>query len=75
MGPVDKVLFVADFCEPLRQYIEAETVRNLAERDLEAASFEVIKHKIRKNLSKNRIIHPESFNAYNTMAQSFHLNL
>ena len=72
MGPVDKVLFVADFCEPLRQYSEAETVRNLAERDLEAASFEVIKHKIRKNLSKNRMIHPESFNAYNTMAQSFH---
>lgn len=72
MGPVDKVLFVADFCEPLRQYPEAETVRNLAERDLEAASFEVIKYKIKKNLSKNRIIHPESFNAYNTMAQSFH---
>ena len=72
MGPVDKVLFVADFCEPLRQYPEAETVRNLAERDLEAASFEVIKYKIKKNLSKNRIIHPESFNAYNTMAQSSH---
>ena len=70
MGLVDKVLFVADFCEPLRKHTEASAVRTLAEHDLDAAAFEVIKHKIRENLSKNRIIHPDSFKAYNAMAQN-----
>ena len=70
MGPVDKVLFVSDFCEPLRLYNEADSVRALAENDLEEAAFEVIKHKIKKNLSKNRIIHPDCFNAYNAMSQN-----
>ena len=70
MGSVDKVLFVADFCEPLRRHTESNAVRTLAEHDLETAAFEVIKHKIQKNLSKNRIIHPDSFKAYNAMAQN-----
>ena len=47
MEPVDMILFVADFCEPLRPYAEAETVRALAEHDLEMATLEVMKCKIR----------------------------
>ena len=69
MSPVDTVLFVADFCEPLRPYAEALTVRTLAERDLEIAALEVVQCKIRKSLSKHRAIHPDSFHAYNAMVE------
>tara|TARA_Y100001960_G_C14608239_1_gene794397 strand:+ start:475 stop:1071 length:597 start_codon:yes stop_codon:yes gene_type:complete len=70
MEPVDMILFVADFCEPLRPYAEAETVRALAEHDLEMATLEVMKCKIRKNLSKNRTIHPDSFDSYNSLIEN-----
>lgn len=69
MSPVAMVLFVADFCEPLRPYAEALTVRTLAERDLEIAALEVVQCKIRKSLVKHRTIHPDSFHAYNFMVE------
>ena len=69
MSPVAMVLFVADFCEPLRPYAETLTVRTLAERDLEIAALEVVQCKIRKSLAKHRTIHPDSFHAYNAMVE------
>jgi|TARA_B100001971_G_scaffold130993_1_gene120908 predicted HD superfamily hydrolase involved in NAD metabolism len=65
MGPLDQVLFVADFCEPSRPYTAAQDVRELAERDLEAAVLEVMQFKLRKTLLKKQPVHPDSFHAYN----------
>ena len=65
MGPLDQLLFVADFCEPSRPYTAAQDVRELAERDLEAAVLEVMQFKLRKTLLKKQPVHPDSFHAYN----------
>ena len=65
MGPLGQVLFVADFCEPNRPYAVATNVRELAERDLEAAVLEVMQFKLRKTLLKKQPVHPDSFHAYN----------
>ena len=67
MGPLDQVLFVADFCEPSRPYTAAQDVRELAERDLEAAVLEVMQFKLRKTLLKKQPVHPDSFHAYNAL--------
>tara|TARA_B100000446_G_scaffold177223_2_gene189826 strand:+ start:12 stop:608 length:597 start_codon:yes stop_codon:yes gene_type:complete len=67
MGPLDQVLFVADFCEPNRPYTAAEDVRKLAEHDLEAAVLEVMQFKLRKTLLKHQRVHPDSFHAYNAL--------
>ena len=67
MGPLDQVLFVADFCEPNRPYTAAEDVRELAEHDLEAAVLEVMQFKLRKTLLKHQRVHPDSFHAYNAL--------
>ena len=67
MGPLDQLLFVADFCEPNRPYTAAEEVRELAERDLEAAVLEVMQFKLRKTLLKKQPVHPDSFHAYNAL--------
>ena len=67
MGPLDQLLFVADFCEPNRPYTAAEDVRELAERDLEAAVLEVMQFKLRKTLLKKQPVHPDSFHAYNAL--------
>ncbi len=67
MGPLDQLLFVADFCEPSRPYTAAQDVRELAERDLEAAVLEVMQFKLRKTLLKKQPVHPDSFHAYNAL--------
>ena len=67
MGPLDQLLFVADFCEPNRPYTAAQEVRELAERDLEAAVLEVMQFKLRKTLLKKQPLHPDSFHAYNAL--------
>ena len=59
--------FVADFCEPNRPYTAAQEVRELAERDLEAAVLEVMQFKLRKTLLKKQPVHPDSFHAYNAL--------
>jgi len=67
MGPLDQLLFVADFCEPNRPYTAAHEVRDLAERNLEAAVLEVMQFKLRKTLLKKQPVHPNSFHAYNAL--------
>ncbi len=67
MGPLDQILFVADFCEPNRPYTAAAEVRELAGRDLEAAVLEVMQFKLRKTLLKKQPVHPDSFHAYNAL--------
>ena len=67
MGPLDQLLFVADFCEPNRPYTAAAEVRELAGRDLEAATLEVMQFKLRKTLLKKQPVHPDSLHAYNAL--------
>ena len=67
MGPLDQLLFVADFCEPNRPYTAAAEVRELAGRDLEAATLDVMQFKLRKTLLKKQPVHPDSFHAYNAL--------
>ena len=65
MTLVDKVLFVADFSEPNRTYPEAETVRRIANQDLNQAVFEVSKFKITDLLNRGKVIHPDTIAVYN----------
>ena len=67
MGPLDQLLFVADFCEPNRPYTAAAEVRELAGRDLETAALEVMQFKLRKTLLKKQPVHPDSLHAYNAL--------
>ena len=66
MTLIDKVLYVADFAEPKRDYAEARPVRELAYQDLEKAVFEVSRYKIEHLLAKDVLIHPDTIDAYNS---------
>ncbi|MDE0298695.1 MAG: bis(5'-nucleosyl)-tetraphosphatase (symmetrical) YqeK [Candidatus Poribacteria bacterium] len=65
MTLVDKILFVADFAEPNRTYPEAESVRQIANEDINQAVFEVARHKITTLLEKGLVIHPDTIAVYN----------
>lgn len=45
MGIIAKLLYVADFSEPTREYIEAESIREIAKKDLDQAVHHVARYK------------------------------
>lgn len=65
MGLPAKLIYVADFSEPTRNYKEAEYVRELAETKLEEAVHNVARYKIDFLLKKGWIIHPNTIHTYN----------
>ncbi len=69
MTIIDKILYIADFAEPKRNYVEAHSVRALAYQDLNRAVFEVSRYKIEHLLAKGVLIHPHTIDAYNSVLQ------
>ncbi len=66
MGLTAKLIYVADFAEPTREYKEAAEVRELAQTDLDQAVHNVALHKIDFLLQKGWIIHPNTIHTYNS---------
>ena len=67
MSALDKVLFVADYCEPNRSYPAITEVRKLATVDLNRAAFEVARQKLERQLVAKQMIHPQSVAAFNDL--------
>ena len=67
MGIVSKVLYVADFAEPMRTYKAAQVVRKFAYTDLERAVHHVARAQIERLLQKGGMIHPNTLHTYNKM--------
>ncbi len=65
MGITAKLLYVADFSEPTREYLEAEYVREIAQKNLDQAVHHVARYKIEYLLKKGWIIHPNTLRTYN----------
>ena len=66
MGLTAKLIYVADFAEPTREYTEAAHVRELAQTELDQAVHYVARYKIDFLLKKGWIIHPNTILTYNS---------
>ena len=69
MSLMDKILYVADYAEPLREYDGAVKVRKLAYEDIDIAMLEAIEQKMQHLLGKKFLIHPYTIAARNEMLQ------
>ena len=65
MGLIAKLIYVADFAEPTREYSEAEHVREIAANNLDQAVHDVACYKIGFLLKKGWIIHSNTIHTYN----------
>jgi ribosome silencing factor RsfS/YbeB/iojap len=65
MSLMDKILYVADYAEPLREYEGAAQVRKLAYKDIDLAMLEAIEQKVQHLLEKKTCIHPNTLAARN----------
>lgn len=65
MGLIAKLIYIADFSEPNREYKEAALIRKIAETDLDRAVHHIARYKIEFLLQKGAIIHPNAIHTYN----------
>ena len=60
MHPLDKLIYVADYCEVLRTHTPAVRIRALAFKNLEAAVSAVARAKLVYLRSRGLAAHPDS---------------
>ena len=69
LGLCGRILFVADYCEPQRKLRETESIRALAENDLEGAVQEVLRQKLLYLIQKGKRIHPRACLFWNELME------
>lgn len=68
MGQLDKIVYVADACEPGRRRDGLEEVRRLAFADLEAALARCVAEKLADALLRGAWLHPLTISLWNRLA-------
>lgn len=69
LGPVGRILFVADYAEPGRRHRDTARIRTLAEEDLEAAVREVLKAKLLYLVGHGRRVHSKAWQFWNALLE------
>ncbi|MGE8206173.1 bis(5'-nucleosyl)-tetraphosphatase (symmetrical) YqeK [Heyndrickxia sp. NPDC080065] len=65
MTSLEKVIYIADYIEPGRQFLGVEEARNLAEKDLNEALLFAVRNTIVFLMNKNQPVYPDTFELYN----------
>ncbi|WP_100372217.1 bis(5'-nucleosyl)-tetraphosphatase (symmetrical) YqeK [Bacillus sp. FJAT-45037] len=67
MTLLEKVVFLADYIEPGRQFKGVEEVRELATTDLDEAIIQSLENTIYFLMKRRQPIYPDTLNTYNTL--------
>lgn len=70
MTLLDKIIYVADFTEPTRNYSDVEFYRKKAESNIDEALFAGMKWIIKDKIDENKFLHPDSVKMFNAMLES-----
>ncbi|BED91959.1 MAG: bis(5'-nucleosyl)-tetraphosphatase (symmetrical) YqeK [Candidatus Improbicoccus pseudotrichonymphae] len=65
MSLLEKVVYIADFISEERTFFGVEYLRSLADKSLDSVFPAAINQSMRELINSKRIIHPNTFNAYN----------
>lgn len=69
MSKLEKIIYLADYIEPARSFPGLEAVRLASEENLDDACWLVARNSLQFLLKKSRVIHPDSFHAYNDLTR------
>lgn len=69
MSILEKIIYLADYIEPGRQFPGLDEVRDLAETDLDLALKKAIGNTIKFLIDKSAQIFPDTFEAYNDLVK------
>lgn len=73
MSKLEKIIFLADYIEPGRNFLGLEEVREAAQRDLDEACYLTSRNTIAYLASRKLLIYPETVHAYNAFQKSYHM--
>ncbi len=65
MSLLDRIIYVADMIEPMRDFDGVEKLRKAAYKDIDEAFIMGMRQSIVHNAEKNKIIHPDTISAWN----------
>ncbi len=65
MNDLQKIIYIADMAEPMRDFDGVDELRRLAETDLDKAYLYALSQSLKFNIEKKNIIHPNTLYAYN----------
>ena len=69
MNLLDKVIYVADYIEPNRQFPGVEEARELANQDLDQALLYALKNTIKFLIEKEQTVYPLTVKTYNSILE------
>ena len=69
MTLLQKIVFLADYIEPTRDFPGVDDLRNIAYNDIDKACLEAVKGTMREILSRNALLHPRSVLFYNHLIE------
>lgn len=69
MTDFDKIIFVADYIEPARDFPGLKHVRESAYNDLDQTTYFILRNMIEYLMTKNQTIYPSTFYAYNKILE------
>lgn len=69
MSLIERIIFVADYIEPCRNFQGLEEIRKVAYENITQATMLVLKQTIRYLLDQKQLIYPATFYAYNDFVQ------
>ncbi|MFS0780839.1 bis(5'-nucleosyl)-tetraphosphatase (symmetrical) YqeK [Bacillus sp. 1P06AnD] len=69
MTQLEKIVFLADYIEPGRQFPGLDEVRKTAENNLDEAVFMALRNTVAFLMSKRSTIYPDTFHAYNDLVK------
>ncbi|MDX5476012.1 MAG: bis(5'-nucleosyl)-tetraphosphatase (symmetrical) YqeK [Bacillaceae bacterium] len=67
MSKLEKIVFLADYIEPGRDFPGVEEVRSMAEVDLNKAVAQSLRNTIKFLLERNQLVYPDTLHSYNYM--------
>ncbi|MEK5173369.1 bis(5'-nucleosyl)-tetraphosphatase (symmetrical) YqeK [Heyndrickxia sp. FSL W8-0496] len=67
MTLLEKIIYLADYIEPGRQFPGVEEARKLAKKDLDEALIYSVKNTIIFLMNKNQAVYPDTFTFYNDL--------
>ena len=60
MDLLAKIIFISDKIEETREYAEVDIIRKLALNDINECMLFILNYAIKKNIDKNKLVHPNS---------------
>jgi len=74
MSLLERIIYLADYIEPGRQFPGVDEVREMAKESLDRAVIKAVQNTIQFLMKKNQTVYPETFYTYNDLVRNWRID-